>query len=386
MPISPFKTLLLGLASTVFSSLSYAEPSEERFRPYGDNYLLLAQWTEHGKYSPNQGKSDDRAMEGVFGFEYVLFDCKTGADEVKSFKNGEKAIQKLNESLINQVKTTGSINKSAMDSLNITEKDIKDIDTFLRKKALGFMEDVLTCDENLKDEVLFSFAYNGKFDYYMATRHSGPVINRKSNTSLNFRNHDNSDTRNYFNYVNLAIWEHWSNGQVVEIEDLDENGNLKTQASFDAGDHEFFDSLSRGMDFASVTFGHMHDDSDFHWSAKLKIYNYGESSEINWGPLAGTDTSFEDYDLLRLNLKKTFTPNWKYLPEVTVKAEMVIGEELFETNSTNLDFIIPIRFNTKESSGWELPLLVHIHDGPMEDIADYAAHTQSIGIGLAFNY
>ena len=61
-------------------------------------------------------------------------------------------------------------------------------------------------------------------------------------------------------YLDLGLFEHRSNGQVTEADEKITDptsadfGRYKTQIAFENDDHEYFDGLSRGANYLSLTF------------------------------------------------------------------------------------------------------------------------------------
>lgn len=230
------------------------------------------------------------------------------------------------------------------------------------------------------------FSYLGEFDFYMGSRDSGPVINRVSNPALHF-NWAINDVSKYLKWVDLGI-EHRSNGQVIDAEAKDEDptsptfGQYLTEIAHSNDDDEYFDKVSRGSNYLSLAFGGDLWDRG-RYGVSYKIYKRVEESDITWGRLADNNTRFSEYDVLRANVSNTFSSSFEAVREITVELEYTIGEDLLDTDSADVNIIMPWH---SKNGGWELPLIIRAHFGPMEKLSDYTASRDSLGVGFAFTY
>lgn len=315
----------------------------ERFVPYETNFMLGAQWS-----TPESGKRDDRAVEVGFSFKYILYNCT------------------LNEN------------------------------------------DDRVCDK-YDDLFELSLSYTGEFDFYLGTRSSGPVINRISNPALNLRWKVRSILNKLVTLNELGIsLEHRSNGQVVDVDKVDEDpasatfGQFLTQIALDNQDSEYFDSLSRGANYINLStrFSFGKDSSMNRYNSKesncdkiilcanflvsTKIYFSDDSSNITWGKLAGSNTSFEDYDIARIKVSDTFKIS--KFPVTTFEVDYTFGKELGKTDSVDVNLIFEINLEVLRIGGWNIPLLFRYHKGPMDRLSDYTNDYESFGIGLMFSY
>lgn len=248
------------------------------------------------------------------------------------------------------------------------------------------------------------FSYTGKFDFYMETRDSGPVINRVSNPALHFRLESKEPevcrktretlecqkykmTKKYpnFQWIDFAV-EHRSDGQVVDAKAKDDNpasptfGKYLAQIEYEKGNHQYFDSISRGSNYFSLSAGsELMKELLVEVSPKLYFTN---DSDITWGKYAGSGTSFTDFDLLRT--KATYTWYQAEKERLTLGLEYTIGKKAFATDSLDVYLIVPCRFGTLNN--WNLPLMLKAHTGPMDRLSDYSKPINSIGVGVAFAY
>src|SRR5262249_17401809 len=102
----------------------------------------------------------------------------------------------------------------------------------------------------------FLFSYTGAFDFYVGTRPSGPVVNRLSNPALHliFPAGPNQRPRALLplgrTRLDVGV-EHESDGQTTEV--LEPADRAIVRSAYAAKDHRFFDGISRGSNFVSLT-------------------------------------------------------------------------------------------------------------------------------------
>jgi hypothetical protein len=232
-----------------------------------------------------------------------------------------------------------------------------------------------TCRAMDKDRLqfLWHFTYTGEFDFYADSRDSDPVINRISNPALHFQWLWQSD--NWIDYIDIGL-EHRSDGQVIEIDERDENDNLLTQIAYDENDFKYFDGLSRGSNYLSFNTGSSYT-QDWDWRASVKLY-LTHDTDINWGPLANQGVNIADYDIFNIAFKgKVPIGDWKF----PVVAEYTIGNELFDTDSLELSIGVPV-----ETFRLSLPFYFKFHFGPMDTLSNYTESVYSVSFGLVFNW
>jgi len=176
---------LLIVTALMFSFTSASASSNgfgDRFFPYGTNYAL-----------PQFTNGDDRAFEVQYSFKYILFDCEKSQ-------------------LIPPIKCSTDDGKG----LNVY------------------------------------FSFTGEFDFYLGSRESGPVVNRTSNPVFHMRwDILEKKSSDYIEWYDIGF-EHRSDGQVVSADLQDSNpasptfGQYLTEIELQNGNHEYFDTLSRG--------------------------------------------------------------------------------------------------------------------------------------------
>lgn len=247
---------------------------------------------------------------------------------------------------------------------------------------------VLGCREDAKTDIDVYFKYTGIFDFYAGSRESGPVINRLSNPGIHVR-WVYKDPLREINWYDIGI-EHRSNGQTTDANDVDDNpasptfGRYIADIEYDKENHKYFDTISRGANYISLSMGGLlNDNIDYVLSAK--IYDSSEESQITWGRLAGRKVNYKDYDIININLKKEFcTGNgFDHIDKITFGVDYRVGLKGLSSDSIDIYMIAPW---ATESKGWELPIFVKAHYGPMERLSDYTNSINSLGFGFALSY
>ena len=311
----------------------------ERFTPYEPSFLIY-QWTKD-----SDGVKDERALEAHYSFQYILFNCNLRFDPSNKCKHKTDALE-------------------------------------------------------------LSISYTGEFDFYAGTRTSGPVISRINNPAINLSYKLGESLKSGKSSVSKIglHFEHRSNGQVADVDEKDDtSGKFLAQNALDSGDREYFDTISRGANFAKFStrfhidiWGNDSKDNEkcdssiscFNFWVSYKQY-VTDNSNITWGSLAGTDTSFKDYDLVKIIASDTFSLEWvnKLLNEFirfnnfTLEAEYTFGNEFLNTDSVDANIVMPV-----ELWGLSLPLLFRYHNGPMDRLSNYTKSYSSVGIGLYFTH
>jgi hypothetical protein len=252
------------------------------------------------------------------------------------------------------------------------------------------------CSRDARTKLSGFFSYTGKFDFYMFTRNSSPVINRTSNPALHAHfEHEHDD--GLLAWGDLGI-EHRSNGQVVEVNSRDTNpasptfGQYQTEIEYQKGNREYFDRLSRDANYVNLAIGvkrmsnpipeafWLDRKTETNLDLGLKLY-FTDDSDVTWGKYAGTGSRFKDFDLVRLRAHHTLKGLGEVFPEVIVGLEYLIGRKAFSTDSLDLYLITPFI-----GWGWEIPFMVKAHFGPMDRLSDYTRSVNSIGTGVVFSY
>ncbi|WP_028310063.1 hypothetical protein [Derxia gummosa] len=206
-------------------------------------------------------------------------------------------------------------------------------------------------------------SYTGEFDYYMLSRPSSPVVNRISNPALHLRWYAQGPM---LDWVDFGL-EHSSDGQTIGSRS--ERDIARAQEEYAAGNHRYFDGISRSMNFVSgeAAFGN---EESVLVRTRVKYFATTDS-DITWGPLAGTNTSFRDYDRYRLIVEHRFGD--LALADVTYRA----GDRGFATDSVDVGLSL--------DQSHALPLYLRLHSGPMATLSDYTRSQRMIAVGLRFS-
>lgn len=241
---------------------------------------------------------------------------------------------------------------------------------------------------NKDDDIKFNiyFKYTGEFDFYYKTRESGPVINRLSNPAFHLL--WQLPKNKTFKWFDIGL-EHNSDGQTTSANKKDEDttsatyGQYITKIENNIGNHKYFDTLSRSADYISLSLGGKHGSEDRDkFSLIAKVYDDGEESNITWGSLAGTNTQFKDYDLININFSSQLDASYDHFKNIVFGAEYKVGLQGFNTDSIDLNLITL----WQPGSGWQIPLLLRVHLGPMDRLSNYTQSINSFGLGVAFSY
>jgi len=240
----------------------------------------------------------------------------------------------------------------------------------------------LECLEGFDTRYEIYLVYTGEFDFYMGTRKSGPVVNRISNPGLHYRSHLPRETAWRVGTWRVDWWdigiEHKSDGQTTDVEARITDptspnfGRYRTQVEYEAGNHAYFDSISRDTNFVSLEtrFG---TEQTFKMWTRVKLFYFKNETTINWGPRADDDVQMADYDILRL------AASYRYSREGEIQGEWTVGRQGLQTDSFNLGLVVPIPFHT-----WTLPVYFRAHWGPLATLSNYTQNQKSFGVGLQF--
>lgn len=226
------------------------------------------------------------------------------------------------------------------------------------------------------------FSYTGKFDFYMATRPSGPVINRISNPALHWRIHQPAWLRS-LDFMDVAL-EHRSNGQVTEYDSKDSNGDSVADSRWRGGDYAYFDGISRGANYFSAEIHDVweHNGGKYSYYAGGKLY-VSDDSQVTWGPLRNAGRRIWDYDVMRLvvaHTSKVYPEHW--IKEYEWNVEYTLGAKGLATDSVNASLYFPIVSRRR----FYFPInFVKIHLGPMTELSNYTEPQNSISLGIKFN-
>lgn len=335
--------LLLPAALTLCAATAHAQGcgavgDAERFAAFHDNYALWNQMRNNGWAS-----RDERAVRGQLSVKYSFVGCP---------QRREKETRALQPAPVNN--------------------DVKDEVAQAPGTRSSFWQ-------RLRNAELF-VSYTNRFDFYLGSRDSGPVINRVSNPGLHLRLPvevgGNEDDRRDAWQLSL---EHMSDGQVVEPA-TNARDQLLAQRAYERGDRHFFDTISRGMNFVAVqrewVWKRSDNEPSFDVRAKIKHY-VGSDSSITWGPLADRGLRFADYERIGVRLGV-------HLPHLgRFELTSQIGDRGLRRASHTLGWQRNLRW---ESWNVELPLYVQAHFGPMNTLSNYTQRQDSFGIGLRLAY
>ncbi len=341
--------LLMALAASVSQAQDDSKPDRcgkaggaDRFAAFHDNYAIWNQMSNNG-----WAARDERALRGQVSVKYSLVNCPQRRDE-------RTRAPKPAPAPADTADGAGTVQPLAAAS-----------------KPPDFWEQLRSA------EVFVS--YTNRFDFYVGSRDSGPVINRVNNPGLHLRL-----PGSLFGGDSRGAWqlsfEHMSDGQVVEpVSNNDDR--VRAQRAYVRGDRHFFDTISRGMNYAALQGEWVWDlgekDTVFNLRAKIKAYASSDSA-ITWGPLADQRLRFRHYE--RLTVRAGL-----FLPELGLfELTSQLGDSGFKYSSHTLSWQYDV--GGRGDKRLRLPLFVQAHFGPMNTLSNYTQRQDSIGIGLRVAY
>lgn len=225
----------------------------------------------------------------------------------------------------------------------------------------------------------FYLMYTGEFDFYMGTRDSGPVVNRISNPGAHYRRYYGESR------FNMRWWdvgfEHKSDGQTTDpdarVSDTDRR--VRAQVEYLAGNHAYFDSISRDTNYMTVE-GRFGVGKQMDLWARVKPFYFGNKTDITWGPMADQKVRMSDYDRFRFVLAYALgerKPERELAEQPSVFAEWTVGDKALKTDSFNFGVYLPFRM-----FGFDIPFFARAHYGPLHTLSDFTKEQSSIGFGL----
>lgn len=350
-PLRPARHAFAPAALAVFAALASSAPAAlaqkmaaecgqvgdaGRFAAFHDNYVLWNQMNNNGWAS-----RDERAVRGQLSLKYSFIGCPQRRD---------KESQALKPTPVNTAVAAEVEQEPG--------------------KAITFWQ-------RMRNAELF-VSYTNRFDFYLGSRDSGPVINRVSNPGVHLRLPADLFGDNKRDAWQISL-EHMSDGQVVEPATNDRD-RLLAQRAYERGDHRFFDTISRGMNYVAVQgewVWELEGGAIFDVRTKVKAYVGHSDSDITWGPLAGQGLKFADYERFKLRLGLY----WKPLGRIELTSQ--IGDRGLHRSSHTLGFQ-----HTLSVPSWnlELPIYLQAHVGPMNTLSNYTQRQNSFGIGLRLAY
>lgn len=228
--------------------------------------------------------------------------------------------------------------------------------------------------------------YTGKFDFYMNTRPSSPVVNRTSNPAWHLRKYC-GDNAYHLEWLDIAL-EHKSNGQTVSADVIDPStGKYKAEEAYQAGDRAYIDSISRSTNYISL-------EGKFHFSVgsftnnklyvKLFAHYWNEESDVHWGQYANQNVNISDFERIRTILNVKLNNATRYDEEAELGIEWTVGDKGLATDSADVWLRWPWDTNLPLIGPSHFPFILRVHFGPLNELSNYSESERSIGFGLAF--
>lgn len=214
------------------------------------------------------------------------------------------------------------------------------------------------------------FIYNGKYDFYIGSRDSAPIVSRLQNPGIAIEKAFNGKNGPH----NLRIgWYHESNGQSVE-----------TQTQFNNTENAI-DHVSRGWDYLGIDYKKSFK-PDLIFDTSLRLFCDCQAmgfldkreDEIFWRPVV-EQPSIWDFDGFRTGLEYSPGKIGNFLTNVRIRADIRTGlgdSDAFGNVSGKLSLSFRIADN--------IPLSIFYFNGYGKDISTYHRRDQYIGFGFVF--
>lgn len=224
--------------------------------------------------------------------------------------------------------------------------------------------------------------YTGKFDFYMGTRPSGPVVNRTNNPGIHWRLHKPSFAK-WASWLDIGL-EHRSNGQVTEYDLKNTNGDYIADVKWKEGDRAYIDGISRSSNYflMEVKKSLKAGNTRLSFYASGKAY-FTDESLVTWGRRKDSGDRIWDYDMLKFIFVGNNESNKKWIPDqIEYSVEYTIGAHGFNTDSLNASLYFPYVYGKRTY----FPInFIKVHVGPMSELSNYTESQTSIYIGIKLN-
>jgi len=138
----------------------------------------------------------------------------------------------------------------------------------------------------------------------------------------------------------------------------------RAEIAFKNSDFRFFDSVSRGSNYAALEAQFSND--FFVAYSKIKIYATTDT-DITWGNQKNKNITIEDYDRFTAVIRKS-------IGDGEISLDWTLGDKLLKTDSLNVDYLI--------SKNWPVPLYFRAHYGPLYTLSNYTRSEGFFGIGI----
>lgn len=229
-----------------------------------------------------------------------------------------------------------------------------------------FSRSLAWMDRYFSGKKIIYFAYNGKFDFFLNSRFSAPVISRGQNPGLFFENE--YEGRDGFSIKSLRLgWYHESNGQHIETQEtflITENAE---------------DFVSRGWDYLGLDFKFSNNrENAFDLYLRGRVFCdcqgfgliEGKEDQIFW------KTVTEQPDVRDFNGLSTIF-NYAYADYIRVFS-------IFRFGTARLEALENISYKVGATLGsyFDIPLTVFYFKGYGKEIAFYHEKGEYWGLGL----
>lgn len=216
------------------------------------------------------------------------------------------------------------------------------------------------------------FNYNGKYDFYVFSRDSSPIISRRQNPGLMYEYQRPPVSHFHLQSIKTGYF-HESNGQTVDT--IEEYRTIDNAADY----------VSRGWDYIPLAlkfavsqnrhgfFGNFYADVEGRYFLDKQLFRHDREDEIFWEPV-DVQPRIEDYDGIRAELSTVFILPYIEAREIKFSATLRTGSREF-----NLSQRYEATFRL-----FDLPLYVYYFRGYGIELATYHEKGTTYGIGIEF--
>lgn len=222
--------------------------------------------------------------------------------------------------------------------------------------------------------------FTNRFDFYVFTRESSPLVVRDAKIGLNFIAIDDllgsGENNSQFEFG----FTHWSNGQRTVVDDAPERPpNAVSSSTYqDAyvqytdnknndNDRALVDSLSRARNYLTLSTSALLTDSLW-LSADIKVDVWSEGEEDSVFGNINPEAALTDYDIA------TFAMKYDFLGRYLIY-HLRVGEKLMSTASHDFAFRLCKKF----------PFIIAYHHGAFQRLSDYTRKINVLSLGFEFS-
>jgi len=227
-------------------------------------------------------------------------------------------------------------------------------------------------EKSLGERSRLYFNYNGKYDFYVFSRDSSPIISRRQNPGVMYEYSRPPTAHIHLQSIKTGYF-HESNGQTID-----------TREEYLATEYAS-DYVSRGWDYIPLElkfavsekrhgiFGNFYLDLQGRYFLDKQMFRHDREDEIFWEPVAD-QPQIDDYDGVRTTLSTVFLLPYLEAQEIKFSAIFRSGYK---------DFNLSQRYEATFRL-FDLPLYVYYFRGYGVELSTYHEKGTTYGIGFEF--